>query len=295
MENHQPPVKREKTLTSYFQKRDQFKDPSLPDVSHSLAASSEVIDSSHLNPGTKPYVSIERDPGKRKQICEYPIKERDEVRRAYLNVGPYQPKLLAYQRTQFGKQTRSFQEHWYSKFHWLEYSSSTAKAYCFYCFLFLTDPTQQNLSSLATDGFNSWKRVCNGDKCAFLTHVGTSSSSHHNTSLKKAEGLMKPSQHIDKVMLAISSEEVQKNRLRLKTTIASVRWLALQGCSFRGHNESSKSLNRGNFLEMLDAFGRMNKEVGEVLNSAARNNTYTSPEVQKKILNIMANRIRQRI
>lgn len=83
--------------------------------------------------------------------------------------------------------------------------------------------------------------------------------------------------------------------MRLKTTITSVRWLALQGCSFRGHNESSKSLNLGNFLEMLDAFGQMNKEVGEILNSAARNNTYTSPEVQKEVLNIMANRIRQRI
>lgn len=46
---------------------------------------------------------------------------------------------------------------------------------------------------------------------------------------------------------------------------------------------------------MLVAFRRLNKEVGEVLNSAARNNTYTSPEVQKEVLNIMANRIRQRI
>ncbi|XP_073138885.1 uncharacterized protein [Henckelia pumila] len=106
---------------------------------------------------------------------------------------------------------------------------------------------------------------------------------------------MQPSQHIDKVMLAVSSEEIHKNRLRLKTTIISVRWLALQGCSFRGHNESSKSLNRGNFLEMLDAFGRMNKEVWDVLSSAARNNTYTSPEVQKEVLNIMANRVRQKI
>ncbi|XP_073138887.1 uncharacterized protein [Henckelia pumila] len=106
---------------------------------------------------------------------------------------------------------------------------------------------------------------------------------------------MQPSQHIDKVMLAISSKEIHKNRLRLKTTIISVRWLALQGCSFRGHNESSKSLNWGNFLEMLDALGRMNKEVGDVLSSAARNNTYTSREVQKEVLNIMSNRVRQKI
>ncbi|XP_022895315.1 zinc finger MYM-type protein 1-like [Olea europaea var. sylvestris] len=45
----------------------------------------------------------------------------------------------------------------------------------------------------------------------------------------------------------------------------SVRWLALQSCSFRGNDESPYSLNRGNFLEMVDAFGKMNTKIGEVV------------------------------
>ncbi|XP_022868772.1 uncharacterized protein LOC111388322 [Olea europaea var. sylvestris] len=79
-------------------------------------------------------------------------------------------------------------------------------------------------------------------------------------------------------MHAVSSEEKQKNRLRVMTTIMSVSWLALQGCSFRGNDESPSSLNR---------------EV--VLGNAPKNATYTSPDIQKEILSIMANRVRHRI
>ncbi|XP_022880653.1 zinc finger MYM-type protein 1-like [Olea europaea var. sylvestris] len=235
-----------------------------------------------------------RDLGKRKQICEHPRNERGQIRRAYLNVGPYQPKPLEHQSKECGKQKCRFQERWYNQFPGLEYSPSTHKAYCFYCFLFLNESTPPNISSLVTIGFDSWKRVNQGSKCAFLIHVGTTSSSFHNCCKRSVEDLMKPTQHIDKVMHSLSNEEIQKNRLRLKTTIMSVKWLALQSCSFRGHDESPSSLNRGNFIELVDAFGKMNIEVGKiVLGNAPKNATYTFPDIQKEILNIMANKVRQ--
>ena len=60
---------------------------------------------------------------------------------------------------------------------------------------------------------------------------------------------MKQSQHIDKVMDRQSFEQIMNNRLRLKASIDSVRWLTSQGCAFRGHDERPNSKNRGNFLE----------------------------------------------
>ena len=39
---------------------------------------------------------INCDPGSRKQICEFPINKQDEIRRAYLKEGPYQPKNIDY-------------------------------------------------------------------------------------------------------------------------------------------------------------------------------------------------------
>ncbi|CAH9073007.1 unnamed protein product [Cuscuta europaea] len=40
--------------------------------------------------------NLERDSGKRPQIWEYPVNQRDEVIRAYLEMGPYQIHLGKY-------------------------------------------------------------------------------------------------------------------------------------------------------------------------------------------------------
>ena len=37
---------------------------------------------------------INRDPRSRKQICKFPINKQNEIRRAYLKEGPYQPKYI---------------------------------------------------------------------------------------------------------------------------------------------------------------------------------------------------------
>ena len=42
------------------------------------------------------FEEIDRDLGSRKQICEFPINKQDEIRRAYLKEGPYQPKNIDY-------------------------------------------------------------------------------------------------------------------------------------------------------------------------------------------------------
>ena len=39
---------------------------------------------------------INRDPGTRKQICEFPINKQDEIRLAYLIEGLYQPENIVY-------------------------------------------------------------------------------------------------------------------------------------------------------------------------------------------------------
>ncbi|XP_075521436.1 uncharacterized protein LOC142554657 [Primulina tabacum] len=211
-------------------------------------------------------------------------------------MGPYQPDMLEYPGTKFGSMNRRFQKKWFQKFYWLEYSPSTNKAYCFYCFLFLNDVNSSNISALVNEGFDNWKRVNQGKTCAFLAHIGSAASSSHTMCERRAENLMRPSQHIDKVMHAQSKEEKEKNRLRLSTSIVAVRWLALQGCAFRGNDESLSSSNRGNFLELVKAFAKMNIEIDEVvLENAPKNSQYIAPEIQKEILHIMANRVRQMV
>ncbi|XP_022851516.1 zinc finger MYM-type protein 1-like [Olea europaea var. sylvestris] len=172
-------------------------------------------------------------------------------------------------------------------------SPITDRAYCFYCYLFWNDGNPSNCSALVTSGYNKWKRVNDGSKCTFLMHL---QSSDHNMCERRAKDVMKPSQHIDKVMHTVSNLEVEKRRLRLKTSIRSVRWLSFQSCSFRGHDESPVSLNSENFLEMIKILAETNTEIDQVvLKNAPKNAQYIAPSIQKEILHIMVNRVRMMI
>ena len=71
-----------------------------------------------------------------------------------------------------------------------------------------------------------------------------------------------------------------KNRLHLKTSMDAIRWLSFQTSAFRGHDESSKSQNRGNFLEMVELLASYNEEVIKVvLENAPYNFKYTSHHI----------------
>ncbi|CAN1163920.1 Zinc finger MYM-type protein 1 [Linum perenne] len=107
---------------------------------------------------------------------------------------------------------------------------------------------------------------------------------------------MKPSAHIHQVIQRISKEEVSKHRLRLKATITVIQRLALQGCAFRGHDESQSSMNRGNVIEWIHFLTQWRSDVnGVALYNAPKNAKYISPDIQKEILAIMANRVRWQI
>ncbi|XP_050378330.1 uncharacterized protein LOC126795559 [Argentina anserina] len=123
--------------------------------------------------------------------------------------------------------------------------------------------------AFTTYGFNSWKNV-NSKKSGLLKYVGALNSPH-NACMRQWEVLRNPSKHIESVISTQSTHEKLDNRLRLVAAIESARLLAHQGCTFRGHDESSNSSNGGNFTVLQNAFGRMNLEVKRVLDNAPGN------------------------
>ena len=135
-----------------------------------------------------------------------------------------------------------------------------------------------------------------GKKCAFLNHVGRDPNSPLNASEQSCRDLMNQSQHIEKALHTQSSTEIANNRLRLKTSIDVVQWLTFQACAFRGHNEHADSKNRGNFIEMIKILASYNEKVADVvLDKAPGNATYTSPKIQKEILHIFSEKVRNEI
>ncbi|XP_073277645.1 uncharacterized protein [Primulina huaijiensis] len=223
---------------------------------------------------------------------KYPVNQMDAVRRDYIKMMPYQPIKNEYPPTKFRSQNRRFQSSWFKKFTWLKYSPSKDAAFCFPWFLF--EHKNPRNPAFTIDGFKYWKRVNDGNRCAFFMHIGCNTSPHNN-GVEYLDNLMNIPRHIDKVINAQSSEEKQKNRLRVTATIESIRWLTLQACAFRGHDESPSSNNRGNFIEMINFIGKMNKSIEDIfLEKAPKNAKYTSPDIQKDVLNIISNQLIKR-
>ncbi|KAH9801547.1 TTF-type domain-containing protein [Citrus sinensis] len=71
---------------------------------------------------------------------------------------------------------------------------------------------------------------------------------------------------------------------------------AKQACAFRGHDESVNSKNQGNFIELIKHSAECSKEIAQVvLENAPSYAKYTSSDIQKELLNILANKVRNKI
>nr|XP_011462046.1 PREDICTED: zinc finger MYM-type protein 1-like [Fragaria vesca subsp. vesca] len=208
----------------------------------------EECRSERIEVGGFDITSLERDPRLRRPICQYPLNDQENVKRAYV----------------------------------------MDKAYCFPCFLFDRYPSHH-----PTFTFQGWKNIMS-KQSGILKHMG-GINSPHNAAMHKWETLRNPIKHIERVISTHSSQEAANHRLRLIATIEGVRLLAKQGCAFRRNDESADSTNRGNFDAVLSSFGRMNLEVQRVFDNAPGNAKYTSPLIQKQIVNILGNKVREKI
>ncbi|XP_042466107.1 zinc finger MYM-type protein 1-like [Zingiber officinale] len=78
-------------------------------------------------------------------------------------------------------------------------------------------------------------------------------------------------------------------RKRLTSILKVIRFLLLQGLPFRGHDESSTSSNRGNFLELLKWYSSECPEVAAVVGmNAPGNNQMIALKIQKQLVNACA-------
>ncbi|XP_041994177.1 zinc finger MYM-type protein 1-like [Salvia splendens] len=81
-------------------------------------------------------------------------------------------------------------------------------------------------------------------------------------------------------------------RIRLTVSLNVTRFLLKQGLSFRGHDESSSSSNRVNFIELLLWFSELNDDVSKTLfANAPANNQMNSPRIQKELANACASEV----
>ena len=98
---------------------------------------------------------MERDPGLRPQIWVNDVNQRDEIHRAYIMVGPYQPRLSKYPKYGLEKHPRRFQSSWFDSFpSRLEYSPVNDAVFCLPCYLFNTPSAYPKCNAYIVNGFN---------------------------------------------------------------------------------------------------------------------------------------------
>ncbi|KAL9665259.1 hypothetical protein QQ045_020674 [Rhodiola kirilowii] len=138
--------------------------------------------------------------------------------------------------------------------------------------------------AFTSNGFSNWKKA----KEKFREHVG-SVGSPHNKARIEFENFKNQRQSVGYVIQRANLRREEDYCIRLTATLDVIRFILCQGLPMRGHDETSTSLNRGIFLELLTWYGLRNKEIGSVvLKNAPGNNQMIAPAVQKDMVHACA-------
>eukprot|EP00102_Acyrthosiphon_pisum_P018828 XP_016656038.1 PREDICTED: uncharacterized protein LOC107882336 [Acyrthosiphon pisum] len=222
------------------------------------------------------------------------LKNDEKIDLGDLQSGPIRPVLKSYPMTKFGNQKRCFNASYFNEYDWLEYSIQHDALYCFPCRNFSAN---DNEGTFSKTGFRNWKKLSGsrgitGKKQTKLkAHASTKS---HLTCVAKWLG-HKNTETIGSVHTQLSTQhklEVEANKSYIKTLIDIALYLSCQGLPFRGHDESTDSLNKGNFKEACQL---MSKYVPEFSVKFLKTTNYTSPLVQNSIIEMCAKNVRDQI
>lgn len=166
-------------------------------------------------------------------------------------------------------------------------------AFCKFCVLFKRNEGghgNQKLGKLVLEKFSNWKK-------AIEEFNKNEATKYHKNSILDADNLLsiynKSKESIDVQLNNKLKIEIQENRKKLIPIIETIIFCGRQGLASRGYNDSgiislqnSQIYNDGNFRELL----RFKVEAGDKnlanhLETAPRNATYLSPEIQNEVIN----------
>lgn len=179
------------------------------------------------------------------------------------------------------KFTRHFHVGFYEKHGWLTGCKIVSKLFCWPCLLFnASEKTHWNSVGI-TDLNNFHKSV--------KRHVN--SKGHLSATIKeKTFGTYRIEHSLDnhlKISHRLHNERVQKNRDVLKRLIDVTCFLGEHELSFRGHNETRESANRGNYIDLVNFLAKYD----ETLRSHFINSTVfrgTSNRIQNDLIECTA-------
>lgn len=151
---------------------------------------------------------------------------------------------------------RSFQSSFFDLKKWLCGSFYLKQLYCWPCLLF----AHNRVGVWVSGGYNDIKHLSEATK----KHEGSKDHMKNFAALKNFEKSFTIKDAIIEatfVSLQAYNDEVRKNRKLLTYLIDTTVFLGKQELAFRGHDESSESLNLGNFRELFNVLIKNDVEI----------------------------------
>ena len=145
--------------------------------------------------------------------------------------------------------------------------------------------SSQPVQVFTVSGFRNWKHATG--KTGSLSVHDTCSSHRHAMVAWDCFKATANSGTIGDQLGNARADQVRRNRHYIKIIAAVLLLCARQDIALCGHKESSDSLNRGNFLEILMLVANHDDIVKRQLVDNPKNATYVSPSIQNALLNVM--------
>ena len=193
-----------------------------------------------------------------KPFDSLPYEEKCRIKQQ----GRSTPKIDLVQKV--GKGNRSYQLSWYDKVSWLTGSAVTKKMYCWPCILM--KPSQ---------GCVVWSKFGFGDLSNFdRAYKRHEKSNEHVSACARLSclGRVRVEHALNegaRIQVAKHNEAVKQNRTFLNRLIDVTSLLGRQELSFRGHDESSESSNKGNYREFTETLSKYDSVLATQFQSSA--------------------------
>lgn len=145
-----------------------------------------------------------------------------------------------------------------------------------------------------TIGFKQWKKAL--DKSSgFKRHESSSEHKKCQVMFVEYTSMKRKNISVSTLINETHLKLVKENRKYIQYIGKALLFTAVQGIAQRGDDESENSVNRGNFLELVQLLEYFNDDFKQKRQSLPNNSKYTSPSMQNEILTVFGQMVRDKI
>lgn len=197
---------------------------------------------------------------------------------------------------------RSFQYKWLTQFPWFAYSKQENGGFCLPRLIFASSGYRGSDPGVLVS------RPLTAFTKALELLRKHSDKQYHKDAVIRSDEFLKVMRHqqldVQSQLHQVMADRIASNRQKLTSIFKTIVLCGWQNIALRGHRnnatdvakDSSDTENHGNFRALLNfRVDAGDTVLGEHLDTASRNATYTSSIIQNQVINVVADQVRMKI